>query len=235
VAEAVIGVAALKQQLRGYRITEGARRAAALHRALRAARGVRRLDFKDHRRDLDRNRYVYAVVSRRARGLSIGVNLNPDKVCNFDCPYCQVDRTTPGASPASTSACSPASSRSCWSARAATCGRSAVRQRRAGAAPRRGHRVRRRRRADDAARVPGCRPRRTRGARPAGPGRAAAAADERDALPQAEGTRRARAFDELWCKLDAGTEAYFQLVDGTRLPFRRSSTTCRSSRASGRS
>jgi hypothetical protein len=60
---------------------------------------VRRLDFKDHRRDLDQNRYVYAVVSRRARGLSIGVNLNPDKVCNFDCPYCQVDRTTPGASP----------------------------------------------------------------------------------------------------------------------------------------
>jgi wyosine [tRNA(Phe)-imidazoG37] synthetase (radical SAM superfamily) len=25
--------------------------------------------------------------------LSIGVNLNPDKVCNFDCIYCQVDRT----------------------------------------------------------------------------------------------------------------------------------------------
>jgi wyosine [tRNA(Phe)-imidazoG37] synthetase (radical SAM superfamily) len=29
------------------------------------------------------------------------------------------------------------------------------------------------------------------------------------------------AFDELWCKLDAGTEAYFQLVDGTRLPLQR--------------
>ena len=28
-------------------------------------------------------------------------------------------------------------------------------------------------------------------------------------------------FDELWCKLDAGTEPYFQLVDGTRLPFQR--------------
>jgi wyosine [tRNA(Phe)-imidazoG37] synthetase (radical SAM superfamily) len=28
-------------------------------------------------------------------------------------------------------------------------------------------------------------------------------------------------FDELWCKLDAGSEAYFHLVDGTRLPFRR--------------
>ena len=28
-------------------------------------------------------------------------------------------------------------------------------------------------------------------------------------------------FDELWCKLDAGTEPYFHLVDGTRLPLRR--------------
>ena len=56
----------------------------------------RALDFKDHRRELDQNRYVYAVVSRRARGLSIGVNLNTDKLCNFDCPYCQVDRRTPG-------------------------------------------------------------------------------------------------------------------------------------------
>ncbi|MFZ5476872.1 MAG: radical SAM protein, partial [Myxococcota bacterium] len=60
---------------------------------------TRTLDFADHRRDLGSNRYVYAVVSRRARGLSIGVNLNPDKVCNFDCPYCPVDRTTPGAPP----------------------------------------------------------------------------------------------------------------------------------------
>ncbi len=55
----------------------------------------RRLDFADHRRALGANRYVYPVVSRRSKGLSIGVNLNPDKVCNFDCPYCQVDRTTP--------------------------------------------------------------------------------------------------------------------------------------------
>jgi wyosine [tRNA(Phe)-imidazoG37] synthetase (radical SAM superfamily) len=34
--------------------------------------------------------------------------------------------------------------------------------------------------------------------------------------------RRALAdFDDLWCKLDAGTEAYFRKVDGTRLPFAR--------------
>lgn len=57
---------------------------------------MRALDFRDHRRDLSDNRHVYAVVSRRSRGLSIGVNLNADKVCNFACPYCQVDRTTPG-------------------------------------------------------------------------------------------------------------------------------------------
>ena len=56
---------------------------------------MRTLDFQDHRRELGRNAYVYPVVSRRSKGLSVGVNLNPDKVCNFDCPYCQVDRTVP--------------------------------------------------------------------------------------------------------------------------------------------
>ncbi len=39
--------------------------------------------------------YCYPVVSRRSKGLSLGVNLNPDKVCNFDCVYCEVDRGTP--------------------------------------------------------------------------------------------------------------------------------------------
>src|SRR6266571_6673235 len=50
---------------------------------------------RDHRRNFRENRYVYAVVSRRSKGVSIGVNLNPDKICNFDCVYCQVDRKTP--------------------------------------------------------------------------------------------------------------------------------------------
>jgi len=54
------------------------------------------LTIHDHRRELEQNRYVYAVLSRRSDGISIGINLNPDKVCNFDCIYCQVDRTTPG-------------------------------------------------------------------------------------------------------------------------------------------
>ena len=48
--------------------------------------------FQDHSRLFDTNRFVYPVVSRRSEGVSIGVNLNPDKVCNFDCIYCQVDR-----------------------------------------------------------------------------------------------------------------------------------------------
>lgn len=50
--------------------------------------------FTQHSRHWRDNRYVYPVISRRSRGLSVGVNLNPDKVCNFDCIYCCVDRTT---------------------------------------------------------------------------------------------------------------------------------------------
>lgn len=43
-------------------------------------------------RDFLDNRFVYTVVSARARGLSVGVNLNPDKNCNFNCIYCEVHR-----------------------------------------------------------------------------------------------------------------------------------------------
>jgi wyosine [tRNA(Phe)-imidazoG37] synthetase (radical SAM superfamily) len=43
-------------------------------------------DFLDHK-------FVYLVVSPRARGVSIGLNLNPDKECNFECVYCEVDRS----------------------------------------------------------------------------------------------------------------------------------------------
>jgi len=42
------------------------------------------------------NKIVYALISQRARGLSIGVNMNPDKFCNFDCVYCEVDRREHG-------------------------------------------------------------------------------------------------------------------------------------------
>jgi wyosine [tRNA(Phe)-imidazoG37] synthetase (radical SAM superfamily) len=49
-----------------------------------------------HGRDFEGNRYVYPVLSRRSGGISIGVNLNRDKVCDFNCIYCQVDRSRPG-------------------------------------------------------------------------------------------------------------------------------------------
>ena len=45
-------------------------------------------------RDFLNNRYVYMVVSSRAQGLSLGVNMNPDRVCNFDCAYCEVSRSS---------------------------------------------------------------------------------------------------------------------------------------------
>jgi len=51
--------------------------------------------FRDHSRNWRENAYIYPVISRRSAGLSIGVNLNPDTACNFDCVYCQVDRTVP--------------------------------------------------------------------------------------------------------------------------------------------
>ncbi|MCW8886290.1 MAG: radical SAM protein [Motiliproteus sp.] len=52
------------------------------------------LSYSSHSRLSEYERLVYPVVSRRSRGLSLGINLNPDKRCNFDCVYCQVDRTS---------------------------------------------------------------------------------------------------------------------------------------------
>ena len=52
---------------------------------------------QNHTRHFSDFTFVYPVISRRSRGLSIGVNLNPDKICNFDCVYCEVDRHTPSA------------------------------------------------------------------------------------------------------------------------------------------
>ena len=54
-----------------------------------------RAAYAKHPRLFLGNRYVYPVLSRRSKGISVGINLNPDKVCNFDCVYCQVDRRTP--------------------------------------------------------------------------------------------------------------------------------------------
>lgn len=53
----------------------------------------------DHRRDSAGLRYVYPVISRRAGGVSIGINLNTNNACNWACVYCQVENLTRGGPP----------------------------------------------------------------------------------------------------------------------------------------
>ena len=48
------------------------------------------LSIYNHDRDAVHLTYVYPVVSRRAGGLSLGINLNPNNKCNWQCVYCQV-------------------------------------------------------------------------------------------------------------------------------------------------
>jgi wyosine [tRNA(Phe)-imidazoG37] synthetase (radical SAM superfamily) len=57
------------------------------------------LSITDHSRDSAGLRYVYPVVSRRAGGVSIGINLNPNNACNWRCIYCQVPDLTRGTAP----------------------------------------------------------------------------------------------------------------------------------------
>jgi wyosine [tRNA(Phe)-imidazoG37] synthetase (radical SAM superfamily) len=54
---------------------------------------------EDHSRDAAGMRYVYPVVSRRAGGISIGINLNPNNACNWRCVYCQVPDLKRGGPP----------------------------------------------------------------------------------------------------------------------------------------
>jgi wyosine [tRNA(Phe)-imidazoG37] synthetase (radical SAM superfamily) len=54
------------------------------------------ISVRNHNRSYADFTFVYPVISRRSRGLSLGINLNPNKRCNFDCIYCEVDRRTPG-------------------------------------------------------------------------------------------------------------------------------------------
>ena len=51
-------------------------------------------------RDFLGNRFIFIVISSRVRGLEIGINLNPELRCNFDCICCEVPRpTAPVANP----------------------------------------------------------------------------------------------------------------------------------------
>jgi wyosine [tRNA(Phe)-imidazoG37] synthetase (radical SAM superfamily) len=58
-----------------------------------------RLTTNRHDRDSAGLLYVYPVVSRRAGGLSVGINLNPNNACNWRCIYCQVPGLVYGMAP----------------------------------------------------------------------------------------------------------------------------------------
>ena len=57
------------------------------------------LTVEDHNRDVTGLTYIYPVVSRRAGGVSIGINLNINNACNWRCVYCQVPNLTRGTPP----------------------------------------------------------------------------------------------------------------------------------------
>jgi len=57
------------------------------------------LTVADHNRDVSGLTYIYPVVSRRAGGVSIGINLNINNACNWRCLYCQVPNLTRGTPP----------------------------------------------------------------------------------------------------------------------------------------
>lgn len=62
-------------------------------------RAPQRLDTKHHLRDSVGMTYVYPVISRRAGGVSVGINLNPNNACNWQCVYCQVPNLVRGGPP----------------------------------------------------------------------------------------------------------------------------------------
>ena len=70
-----------------------------MDRTIPIARRSLLLDSTDHSRDSAGLRYVYPVVSRRAGGVSLGINLNPNNACNWRCVYCQVPNLTRGSAP----------------------------------------------------------------------------------------------------------------------------------------
>ncbi|MGR8929298.1 MAG: radical SAM protein [Gammaproteobacteria bacterium] len=57
------------------------------------------LTTTNHDRDIAGLKYIYPVLSRRAGGLSIGINFNPNNACNWRCIYCQVPELQRGNAP----------------------------------------------------------------------------------------------------------------------------------------
>jgi wyosine [tRNA(Phe)-imidazoG37] synthetase (radical SAM superfamily) len=58
-----------------------------------------KLSTQQHDRDAAGLTYVYPVLSRRAGGVSVGINLNTNNACNWRCIYCQVPDLGRGGPP----------------------------------------------------------------------------------------------------------------------------------------
>ena len=58
-----------------------------------------KLTTTDHSREVAGLTYIYPVMSRRAGGLSIGINFNTNNACNWRCVYCQVPDLIRGSAP----------------------------------------------------------------------------------------------------------------------------------------
>lgn len=65
-----------------------------------ASNGVESHSVFEHPRDFLHNKFVYLVMSSRAGGLSLGITLHPVTKCTFDCLYCEIDRGLPPRAPA---------------------------------------------------------------------------------------------------------------------------------------
>ena len=167
------------------------------------------------------------VLSRRSGGISIGVNLNPDKICNFDCIYCQVDRTRQSETPfVETDAAARRARTTCcdWSPPASSIDTAKFRDTPPAL-----------RRLNDIAFTGDGEPTTYRNfdeiiaacaavKRPARPRRREDGADhQRQHVPprrtSSAGWRSStRNKGEIWAKLEAGTDEYYHLVERTPIP-----------------
>lgn len=70
-----------------------------LNNNLQEQQSPSKLIISNHDRQIAGLKHVYPVMSRRAGGLSIGINFNPNNACNWRCIYCQVPDLKPGNAP----------------------------------------------------------------------------------------------------------------------------------------
>ena len=176
--------------------------------------------YRQHPRRFEDFKFVYPVLSRRSRGMSIGLNVNPDKICNFDCMYCQVDRSTPATVTKFDLGVAEAELREML-------GTDLSKRPPFDAVPKENLRV------NDIALSGDAEPTTLKNfsatiemiARVKPAGCKIVLITDAGGLDRADVKRGLEIMDandgEVWAKLDAGTEEYFKLINRTKIPFKR--------------